>query len=243
MAFELRPRRMPCLGARRSLPISSREMERARESIAMSVVLRPPLHRALIGIVIAVALVAGRTGAWPPSPRSSRATSPSRWTGSTKTLNARRRDGGAQNSLGQPRADRSATASHSPAPTAQAPRPRHSIRRHRCRNSWRLSAPCGSSKQKRLDLDERRQRQAHLMESADQRVRPGPPGHLARAAQHDGGDRRARISRLRDRRAGAELDADPLWRAARQLAAGHGDRRARQRLSPIPAEATRSPRR
>ena len=30
--------------------------------------------------------------------------------------------------------------------------------------------------------------------------------------------------------AGAEPDADPLWRAARQLAAGHGDRRARQRL-------------
>ena len=44
-------------------------------------------------------------------------------------------------------------------------------------------------------------------------------------------------------RAIAQPHADPLRRAAGQLAAGHGDCRARQRLCTIPAGATRSPRR
>ena len=69
------------------------------------------------------------------------------------------------------------------------------------------------------------------------------PVTLRGLAEHDGGHRRAGLSRLCGRRAAAQPHADPLRRPASQLAADHGHRRAGERLSPIPAGATRSPRR
>ena len=82
-----------------------------------------------------------------------------------------------------------------------------------------------------LKLDEDVNEQAHLVARAGQLIRRDAQGHVARAAQHDRRHRRARLPRLRGWRSAPDAHANSRRRAAGQFAAGHGDRRSRQRLS------------
>ena len=150
--------------------------------------------------------------------------------GVEKTLSLEEAKAGAPHSIGQSRADRSGQHRL----CARLWRERHA--QHAVSGRLAVEIRGGGRRHASRRAEEararrRRQRQAHLMEGAGQRLRQKPSRHLARLAEHDRGDRRAGLSRLCGRRAVAQPHADPLRRAARQLAAGHGDHPARQRYA------------